>query len=248
MVATTTLPPMPSKRISSPASLAPRRPGRPAAGIDAAGQRERLIDAATALFSERGVGATSVKAIAARAGVTPALVHYYFPTRVQLLDAVADYRLGPMVDSVFTAEAQACASPADMLGGIAERMIREAAARPWFPALWVREIVSPDGQLRDRVLQRIGLQHAVAVAALVGAARARGELDPAIQPPLVIVSVFGIALLPLATRHIWQQLPGANAIDIDSLVRHARAVLAHGMTPAARAAGGPPDRTMAITR
>jgi AcrR family transcriptional regulator len=234
---------MPSRRTPSPPPTAPRRPGRPAAGIDAAGQRDRLIDAATALFSEHGVAATSVKAIAAKAGVTPALVHYYFPTRVQLLDAVADHRLGPLVDLVFTAQTHACASPADMLAGIAERLIREAAARPWFPALWVREIVSQDGQLRDRVLQRIGLQHAVAVAMQVGAARARGELDPAIQPPLAIVSVFGIALLPLATRHIWQQLPGAEAIDIDSLVRHARAVLTHGMTPVAMAEGAP-DQTL----
>ncbi len=213
-------------------AAAPRRPGRPAAGVDAATQRDRLIDAATMLFSEHGVAATSVKAIAARAGVTAALVHYYFPARVQLLDAVAEQRLGPMIDSVFSPGAQASATPAEMLAGIAERLIREAAARPWFPALWMREIVSVDGQLRERVLQRIGLRHAATVAMQVAAARARGELDPAIQPPLVIVSVFGIALLPLATRHIWQRLPGADAIDVESLVRHARAVLAHGMTPA----------------
>lgn len=227
---------------SPPATTAPaaRRPGRPAAGLDAQRQRDRLIDAATELFAEHGVAATSVKAIAARAGVTPALVHYYFPTRLQLLDAVADHRLGPMVDSVFGVQTQAGDSPADMLAGIAERMIREAAARPWFPPLWLREIVSLDGQLRERVLQRIGLQHAVTVAMLAGAARARGQLDPAIQAPLVVVSVFGIALLPLATRHIWQQLPGADAIDIESLVGHARAVLTHGMT-ASTAAGTAPD-------
>lgn len=223
---------MPARPKPPPPAQPPRRPGRPAAGTDAAGQRDRLIDAATMLFSEHGVAATSVKAIAARAGVTAALVHYYFPTRLQLLDAVAEHRLGPMIDSVFAGATQACATPADVLAGMAERLIREAAARPWFPALWVREIVSLDGQLRDRVVQRVGLRHAAAVATELAGARTRGELDPAIQPPLVIVSLFGIALLPLATRHIWQRLPGADAIDIDSVVRHARAVLTHGLTPA----------------
>ena len=54
----------------------PRRPGRPAAQAADAGQRDRLIDAAVTLFARHGVAATSTKAIAAGAGVTPALVHY----------------------------------------------------------------------------------------------------------------------------------------------------------------------------
>ena len=77
-----------------PATATPppgRRPGRPAAGLGgSAGQREQLLDAATELFAQHGVAATAIKTIAIHAGVTPALVHYYFRDREQLLDAVVD--------------------------------------------------------------------------------------------------------------------------------------------------------------
>ncbi len=218
-------------------SAPPRGPGRALAVQD---QRERLLDAAVTLFAEHGIAATQVKAIAARAGVTPALVHYYFGDRSRLLDAVAEERLGPLVDRVFaptgTSEADAAtetpdtvADPAALLAGIAERLIRAAVATPWFPALWVREIVTGEGQLRERVLQRFGLQRLGVVVAALSAARERGRIDAALAPPLLMVSVIGLALLPLATGHIWRRLPGADAVDVDAMVAHARTLLTHGI-------------------
>ncbi len=220
-------------------------PGRPRASADPTRQRERLLDAAVTLFAEHGIAATQVKAIAARAGVTPALVHYYFGDRGRLLDAVAEERLGPLVDRVFApvepgdADAGAdtvgtVADPAALLAGIAERLIRAAVATPWFPALWVREIVTGEGQLRERVMQRFGLQRVGIVVAALSAARERGRIDAALAPPLLMVSVIGLALLPLATGHIWRRLPGADAIDVDAMVAHARALLTHGVPPAER--------------
>ncbi|MCG5261541.1 TetR/AcrR family transcriptional regulator [Cupriavidus gilardii] len=216
---------------------APRGPGRVLGPED---QRERLLDAAVSLFAEHGVAATQVKAIAARAGVTPALVHYYFGDRGRLLDAVAQERLGPLVDRVFapmegddrdadSADSADAADPAALLAGIAERLIRAAVATPWFPALWVREIVTGEGQLRERVMQRFGLQRVGGVVTALSAARTRGQIDPALAPPLLMVSVIGLALLPLATGHIWRRLPGADAVDVDAMVAHARALLTHGI-------------------
>ncbi|WP_043420253.1 TetR/AcrR family transcriptional regulator [Cupriavidus basilensis] len=207
-----------------------RRPGRPAAGDGgSAGQREQLLDAATELFAQRGVAATPIKTIATHAGVTPALVHYYFRDRDQLLDAVVDERLQPLVEQVFAPASADGADPAAMLVGVAGRLIRTAAATPWFPGLWIREIVGADGQLHQRVLHRIALQRAGLVIAPLAAARARGEINPGLEPALLMVSLIGLTLLPLATAHIWRRLPGAGAIDSEALVRHVSALLAHGL-------------------
>lgn len=210
------------------ASPAPRRPGRPAA---TAGQRDQLLDAATLLFSQHGVAGTPIKAIAAAAGVTPALVHYYFRDRDQLLDAVVDERLQPLVDQVFPAEPPAAAAPdaIAVVVALAGQLIRVAAATPWFPGLWIREIVSADGQLRERVVQRIAVRRATQVGGLLATARDRGELNPGLEPALVMVSLIGLTLLPLATTHIWRNLPGADAIDTEALVRHVGALLAQGL-------------------
>ena len=63
----------------SPAKGRKRAPGRPAA--DAPDQRSAALDAALACFVRQGIAATSLRDIAREAGVTPALLHYYFGDR-----------------------------------------------------------------------------------------------------------------------------------------------------------------------
>src|SRR3954471_19677155 len=72
-----------------------RSPGRPAKARG--DQRERLLDVALTLFSRNGIAGTPLSAIARRARVTPALMHYYFGNREQLLDALMDERIAPLV-------------------------------------------------------------------------------------------------------------------------------------------------------
>lgn len=234
---------MPTKPHTSPntaTSPDARRPGRPAAARTDTGQRNRLIEAAVTLFARHGVAATSTKAIAAEAGVTPALVHYYFREREQLLEAVFEERLLPLVDQVFSGAPPTGAGgdggdgpPPDvgtLIQGLAGRLIRVASATPWFPGLWIREIVGAEGQLRERLVQRVATQRAALITGPLMAAQARGQLNPGLEPALVMVSLIGLTLLPLATTHIWQRLPGAEAIDTDTLVRHVTALLAHGLS------------------
>lgn len=56
--------------------------------------RERIVDAAVAIFRERGMAAASALAVAKAADVAPATVRNHFPTPRDLSDAVFDAVLG----------------------------------------------------------------------------------------------------------------------------------------------------------
>ena len=72
-----------------PAGMPPRRPlptvmagrGRRPGGVDT---RAEIIAAARAVFREQGYAGTSMRAIARRAAVDPALVHHYFTDKAHL--------------------------------------------------------------------------------------------------------------------------------------------------------------------
>lgn len=69
----------------------PARRGRPpkAAAIDAAPDTEqRILEAATRVFIRRGTAGARMQEIATEAGVTQALVHYYFRTKEALAERV----------------------------------------------------------------------------------------------------------------------------------------------------------------
>ena len=58
--------------------------------------RDRLLDAAEALFMEHGFEATSLRAITAAAGANLAAVNYHFGGKEALFEAVLTRRLDPM--------------------------------------------------------------------------------------------------------------------------------------------------------
>ena len=64
-------------------SMTPRR-----VGAETSATRAPILDAAETLMRDEGYGAVSTRRVAARAGIKPSLVHYYFPTTDDLLIAL----------------------------------------------------------------------------------------------------------------------------------------------------------------
>lgn len=61
-------------------AVAPRR-----IGAETSATRQLIVDAAKHLIGEEGYASASTRRVAARAGLKPSLVHYYFPTTDDLL-------------------------------------------------------------------------------------------------------------------------------------------------------------------
>lgn len=70
-----------------------KRPGRPPGPSDT---RDRILTSARELFARNGIDKTSIRSIAAAAGVDPALVHHYFGTKTQLFAAAIHIPIDPM--------------------------------------------------------------------------------------------------------------------------------------------------------
>jgi AcrR family transcriptional regulator len=70
-----------------------RRRGRPAGVSDT---RDRILASARELFASKGIRNTSIRAVAAAAGVDSALVHHYFGTKEKLFAAAVHIPIDPM--------------------------------------------------------------------------------------------------------------------------------------------------------
>lgn len=204
-----------------------RAPGRPAA----AGHpqlRERLLDAAIACYVRQGIAATALRAIAAEAGVNPALAHYYFGDKTQLRDAAIAERILP----VFERLRELLLRETDIAGLVAafvQGVGRIVAEHPWLPPLWVREVLCEGGALRDLLFERIGPQLPQLMARRFAEAQARGELNEDLDPRLLMVSLVGLTLFPAAGAPIWRRLFQADDLDFDALRRHTLALLDRGL-------------------
>lgn len=72
----------------------PKRRGRPPGSSDT---RDRILVNARKLFACNGIDKTSIRSIAAAAGVDSALIHHYFGTKQQLFVAAIRIPVDPMV-------------------------------------------------------------------------------------------------------------------------------------------------------
>ncbi len=70
-----------------------KRPGRPPGNSNT---RERILKKARDLFARNGISNTSIRAVAAAAGVDSALVHHYFGTKEKLFAAAVQVPIDPM--------------------------------------------------------------------------------------------------------------------------------------------------------
>jgi len=78
-------------------------------GAEGSATRGQILDAAEAQMREDGYAAVSTRKVAARAGLKPSLVHYYFPTTDDLLLAL--FRKGADQSDVMIEQALASADP-----------------------------------------------------------------------------------------------------------------------------------------
>jgi AcrR family transcriptional regulator len=211
---------------SKPRASSRRAPGRP--GTDSPDLRPRLIEAALECFVRDGIAATSLRSIASQAGVTPALLNYYFGSKLALRDAVFEERLMPAVTTL----REHVANAGDDVHSLAQNFVRGVFgvldAYPWFPALWVREVLCEGGALRELLLSRIGPDLPHLLADRFAEALRRGQLNPALDPRLLVVSIIGLTLFPAAGAPIWRQIFQAE-LGTEALANHALALLGHGM-------------------
>ncbi len=117
-----------------------RRPG-------AGSTRPVILEAARELFAERGYERTTIRAIAARAEVNPAMVHHFFGTKDDLLVAALELPLPP----TYLADALV-----DNPGREGAELVRRAIS------LWDQ----PTVRSRLQALLRVGISHERAAAAL----------------------------------------------------------------------------------
>lgn len=123
-----------------------RQPGRPS-GARNSGTQDRILRVACELFARHGIKGTSNQMLAAKARVTPAMIHYYFKRRDDLHKAVMEHAFGFARDTLLQAKS---------LDQWVRLFHEHLMLHPWLPHLMLREVIPHGGQLQPYFLKHIG--------------------------------------------------------------------------------------------
>ena len=197
-----------------------RRPARRAAR-DSHGL---ILRAAALEFSDRGYDAARVDRIARRARLNKAMLYYHFGSKRALyLDVLRD------VFETVGARARAIAdgpgtAPQKLDAWIAT-IVAEAAARPWFPPIMLREIASGAPHLDPEAFAMMNAVYGAVRDIILQGQREEAfrDADPllthlSIMPPVLI---FFARQRVLATAKVHKDLTASRPVD--AFVRHMQA-------------------------
>jgi AcrR family transcriptional regulator len=189
-----------------------------------------LLTAATELFAAQGVAATTFATIAQRAGLTPAMLHYYFRDREQLLDAVVEERLAALIVSVW-GPVEPEMAPTVMITGFVDRLLAGIEQMPWIPSTWMREVLNEGGLLRSRVLQRLPFDKVRMVGKSVALGQSTGTVNADLDPSLFVFSMLGLVMMHMATVRFWAETFQRPVPSRSTICRHITGLLLHGLNP-----------------
>ena len=111
-------------------------------------------------------------------------------------------------------------------------------AWPWLPPLWVREVISQGGALREKLIQRVDLGKPERFKAGIAAAQKAGRVNAGINPQLTFMSIMTLTMLPLSMAKDWDRIPLIGRVSKQELGRHVVALLKHGLAAAPAKAQG----------
>ena len=133
-----------------------RTRGRPRRGQEHDGGE--LLDAALACFAEHGFEKTSLRTIAARAGVDVALISYRFGSKMGLWTAVVDSVANDSVTRMaIWPEQHRELSPELQMEQLCTGMVEMMAERPLFAQLLISEIMTTGkGERQALIVDRLG--------------------------------------------------------------------------------------------
>jgi AcrR family transcriptional regulator len=173
--------------------------------------RRRVIDAATRLFVAQGYASTTMRVIAAEAGVSIPTVELIFGTKAQLLHVVLDVAIAgddepiPVLSRAWAQDAQSTDDVVEFLSAVAE-VLQEAQVRSAGVMLAAYEAAASDPDIyvlvNDRELQRERTAGWI-VDGVLGRASLRAGLDRAAAVDTVWMLMDPVVFSRFTRRRGW---------------------------------------------
>ena len=208
-----------------------RSPGRPPAG--AADLRQSLLDAARRLFLAKGFGNVGTRELAREAGVSPAMIPYYFGDKKGLYDALIEDAIGKVLTRLQSLAAKGDAAREDPVETFLSAYLDTLIAEPWIPQLLVREVLAQDSPLRRRFRENFAGPAKEALGALLRSERERGRLRSDFDVTLATLSLVGMTVFPFLVHPVLGELFDyrLDAEFRDRFYRHTHRLFLDGARP-----------------
>ena len=161
--------------------------------------RDRILDAAHAIFLRKGTASSRTQEIAAEAGVNKALVHYYFGTKAALADAIFERALGTLMPRIFGILADPDRSIEEKVPAIVKEQIDFHSARPYLAGYLLTELHAQPERIAPLMTRQGGKVPLDVLRRQLREGARSGKLRQ-ISAEQFVTNLMGLLIFPFAIR------------------------------------------------
>lgn len=192
--------------------------------------RQKILEAATEVFSAIGFAGARVDDIAERAGVNKALLYYHVGGKEELYSTVLTETIDHAYDAICAA-AESSDDPETQMQRVLDAFAEFGTSNPQFVPIMLREVASGGATLPDAMLQRMAKAFRV-VADILAAGMQSGRFRT-IDPLLTHVSIVGSMMFLVASQPIRSRLARVAGVEhqhtLHDLATHTGNLFLHGL-------------------
>lgn len=157
---------------------------------------QAILKAAEHEFLQKGFAGARTTSIAEAAGVTHAMLHYYFRTKAKLFERILTEKIALLKEALFIPESHAASSLEEIIRGLIERHLDFLAENPDLPRFIIGEIIG-DPERASVFQQQIGKHAPLMLAAL------QQKIDQAVAAGTCRPTDAGRLMLDIASLNIF---------------------------------------------
>lgn len=196
----------------SPGSETPRGPGRPS-GARTGETRRALLNAAHELMAEKGYPRVTLREVAERAGVKPALVAYYFGSKGGLLRSVVGAVAETMREQLEHERATGV-PPEQGIRNLIHGLVEAITAAPYAPRLMVEQVLFADDAVIEEFAESFARPNHAAILAILAEGERTGRLRKT-DPKFLVPALLGACMLFFLGSPMLRRLYHIEKIDTE---------------------------------
>ena len=168
-------------------------------------KKENIINAAVELFAEKGFEGTSIRELAAKAGVNVAMVNYYFGSKEKLFEAMVQYKASYTKNIIEEILKDNALSEIQKIDKVVEMFVNKTFHNRLFHRVIHQELMLLQRENLQDIIINIISPNSIAIKNVIEAGIKKGVFKK-VDAPLLMASVFGTFNQVLLSRKMCNKL------------------------------------------
>ncbi|HEX2606265.1 MAG TPA: TetR family transcriptional regulator [Flavisolibacter sp.] len=180
----------------------------------------QIMEAAEALFAERGFSGTSVRDIAEAANVNLAMISYYFGSKEKLMEAMFSYRghhLKLQLQNLLQDESMNSMQKVEkLIDDYIDRIFKKQS----FHKVMIREqMTDKDGPIARQIFQLKQSNQAL-IKQLIQQGQKKGEFKKQVDVPFLMMTLVGTTSQLVTAQHFYKEINNLQEMPDQEFEKH----------------------------